>query len=120
MLLSLSLVRVILKLITLPGAFVAIMFSYFSSLSEILVVNIDLFSSLITAFWVAIGRFSSLKAALVVNIDVFSFLAADLVANNDGFSGVASLYTRRLNRLSSLFENGKVMIGVSKSFWLPV
>ena len=106
MLLSLSLVRVILKLITLPGAFVAIMFSDFSSLSEILVVNIDLFSSLITA--------------LVVNIDVFSFLAADLVANNDGFSGVASLYTRRLNRLSSLFENGKVMIGVSKSFWLPV
>ena len=84
----------------------AIKLSDFSSLSEILVVNIDLFFSL--------------TAALVVNIDVFSFLAADLVANNDGFSGVASLYTRRLNRLSSLFENGKVMIGVSKSFWLPV
>ena len=42
------------------------------------------------------------------------------MANDDGFSGVASLYTRRLNRLSSLFENGKVMIRVSKSFWLPV
>jgi hypothetical protein len=106
MLLSLSLVRVMLKLIILPGAFVAIMFSDFSSLAATLVVNIDLFSSFITA--------------LGVVIDVLSFLAAVLVANNDGFSGVTSLYTRRLNRLSSLFENGKVMIGVSKSFWLPV
>ena len=57
--LSLSLVRVILKLITLPGTFVAIKLSDFSSLSEILVVNIDLFFSL--------------TAALVVNIYVFSF-----------------------------------------------
>lgn len=96
-------------------------------------VNIDLFSSFRTALGVAavlvvnIDEFSFLAedssfltAAMMLNIDVLSFLAMRLVPNNDGFSGVTSLYTRRLNRLSSLFANGKVMIGVSKSFWLPV